>query len=75
MPAVRSLLTSLPPLPRSGFNFGILAPTLSSNFTATQGTVSALRSVTFVSPSDRYGSFLYRHGVLLAAESRLKRLQ
>lgn len=39
-PGVCSSLTSLLALPRTGFNFGIITPTPSSNVTATQGTVS-----------------------------------
>lgn len=50
-----SLLTSLLPPPRAGFNFGIITPTPSSTFTATQGTVSAAQHG-FVTPERRQGS-------------------
>lgn len=76
MPWVCSLLASFLPLPRTGFNFGIVTPTPSSNFTATQGTVSAWHSVTSVFPPKQVQVSGVRNvGILLAAASCLKYLQ
>ena len=76
MPWVCSFLASFLSLPRTGFNFGIITPTPSSNFTATQGTVSAWRSITFVFPP-KQAQVLGGRCVdfLLAAASCLKYLQ